>query len=67
MSQQWLRVVLRRFGLPLYLNAVSALAEDPAGLLNVGSKRVRLFEISRGVPQGCLLSGTLWALGVDPL
>eukprot|EP00959_Pyramimonas_sp_CCMP1952_P352036 7375827-Pyramimonas_sp.AAC.1 len=68
MSQQWLRAVLRRFGLPQgHLNALEALPEGSVGYFNVGSQRVRLFGTSRGVPHGCPLSGTLWALGMDPL
>eukprot|EP00959_Pyramimonas_sp_CCMP1952_P357206 7479734-Pyramimonas_sp.AAC.1 len=68
MSQQWLRMVLVRFNISQgYLNAIQALGMEAVGYLKVGSERHRLFEISRGVPQGCPLSGTLWALGMDPM
>eukprot|EP00959_Pyramimonas_sp_CCMP1952_P378155 7921582-Pyramimonas_sp.AAC.1 len=67
MSQTWLRMVLERSRLPQgILWVVLALSSDAVAHVPVGSEIIPMFTITAGVPQGCPLSGSLWALGFDP-
>eukprot|EP00959_Pyramimonas_sp_CCMP1952_P437106 9151826-Pyramimonas_sp.AAC.1 len=68
MSQTWLRLVLERHRMHIgFFYAINALAAGALSHLSVGSEVVPMFDITSGVPQGCPLSGSLWALGFDPL
>eukprot|EP00959_Pyramimonas_sp_CCMP1952_P320916 6716150-Pyramimonas_sp.AAC.1 len=67
MSQVFLRRAAERFALPApYLSLLDGLAHDTIGHARVGEQLEALFPITSGVPQGCPLSGSLWALAFDP-
>ena len=67
LSRKYLGKVLERFKLPLgYRLAVSGLYSHMTGFVRIGGRREVALPILSGVAQGCPLSGTLWALGLDP-
>ena len=67
LNRTYLSKVLERFKIPLgYRHAIAGLYSHMVGYVKVGGKRVSEIPILSGVAQGCPLSGTLWALGLDP-
>ena len=67
LSRSFLWRVLERHRIPKgYLNVVSALYSGAFADSRCGAARHPLFLVTSGVAQGCPLSGTIWALCMDP-
>eukprot|EP00959_Pyramimonas_sp_CCMP1952_P205076 4288311-Pyramimonas_sp.AAC.1 len=68
MCRHFLRTVLLLGGFPLsILNMVDAIYLFPLAWTNL-SGHMRIFcWLGSGILQGCPWSGTLWAVGMDPL
>ena len=63
LARRWLWPVLRRFLLPEgYINAIMTLCENGFVYSRIGHLHVP----TGGVVQGCPLSGTPWAMAMDP-
>lgn len=64
----WLFAVLRRAGIPEFvINIVKFLYTEQETLFVICGEIVATVSVGRGVEQGCPLSGSIFALAVDPL
>lgn len=67
-GHDWLWAVLERMQLPLpLLCLIKALYHNLVTQLSLDGEIVGTVRIASGIKQGCPLSGTLFALGLDPL
>ena len=64
----WFIAVLRRLRVPQnILNLIEALYKDVTALAVFAGVVVGSFQIVSGIKQGCPMSGSIFALGIDPL
>ena len=68
LGHDWLWAVLARTGLPQgYLTFIESRYFGPRGFASVQGSKQFLFYLQSGVMQGCPLSGSVWALAMDPI
>ena len=67
-AHAWLFMVLRAIGVPPnVLLLIAALYADCEALIVLNGQVVNMFSVASGIKQGCPLSGTIFALAIDPL
>ena len=67
-AHRWLFAVLEAYGVPSeVLNLIKALYSDCEALLCFGGSVVGKIGVRSGIKQGCPLSGSIFALAIDPL
>ena len=65
--REWILAVLKHIGCPQgILNVIEALYDRNTAYVRAADALVLLFEITSGVLQGCPLSGSIFAICVDP-
>ena len=69
LKRRWLELTLAHYGVPQgMLWAIAALYHAPIAFARFGDMHLTpMCELASGVLQGCPLSGSLWALCMDPL
>jgi exonuclease III len=68
LAHAWIFFVLRTMGVPDYiLNTILKLYTGCNAFLMFGGVRVGSLPICSGIKQGCPLSGSIFALAIDPL
>ena len=67
-AHQWIFYVLRRMGLPdSYVDLIYRLYLGCDSQVTIGKQRLDYVYINSGIKQGCPLSGTIFAIVMDPL
>lgn len=68
LDREFMVLVLERFGVPItLLRAVRALYHDLVTFVVFAGESVAEMRMDSGIKQGCPLSGTLFALALDPM
>ncbi len=68
LAHTWIFAVLTRMGIPSYfIHAVRQLYTDCSAMLLFNGAELDSILIESGIKQGCPLSGSLFALAIDPL
>ncbi len=67
-DHEWLQRCIKTFGFgDFFTSCIKLLYTDAQCLLKLNSSLCAPFKFSRGIRQGCPLSGSLYALAIEPL